>query len=133
MLKISKDAAMTDVVSVDGSNPITTQHPIEGSSVEVQLYLFNTRDGSESTDKRYEGITLDAIDTSGSDESSWIEFALDASGVAGTYQAGPLNVADITDLDTPTPFWVKVTTPAVTESQNKTDLEIQIAATEFAV
>lgn len=124
MLKVAKDAGLTDVLSEDGSNPLTTQHPIGGSAEARQLYLFN-----DDATKRYEGITIDSIDTTDTDESGWVEFSSDGS----TYQAGPLSMADISDSGTGYSFYVRVTTPSVGDTQNKTDIELQVVGTEYAV
>lgn len=124
MLKVAKDAGLTDVLSEDGSNPLTTQHPIGGSAEVRQLYLFN----NDAT-KRYEGITVDAIDNTDTDESGWVEFSTDGS----TYQAGPISVADISDSDTGHPFYVRVTSTSVSDTQNKSDIKLHIVNTEYAV
>lgn len=128
MLKISKNAALTDIVSV--SNPIKTQHPTTGSTQTVQLWLFN-----DDATKRYESINLDPTDASGSDESGWVALAPDNAGAAGTYLSGgaALSMANISDLNVGKPFWAKITSPSVADSQNKTDLNITINYTEFAV
>lgn len=130
-LKISKNSALTDIVSTDNTNPITTEHPISGSSVEQKLWLFND---NSPTGKRYENITIDPIDQSAPDESTWVQLAPDNAGVAGTYLAAgaALSMANISDL-TGKPFWVKVTTPSVADSQNKQDIKLQVSSKEYAV
>lgn len=127
-LKIAKDAALTNVVS--GANPITTEHPTTGSSVEQKLYLFN-----DNAAKKYTNIQIDPVDISGSDESNYIQLAPDNAGSAGTYLSGSaiLSMADINDSNVGKPFWMKVTTPAVADSQNKTDLQLNVTAKEYAV
>jgi hypothetical protein len=129
MLKIAKNAGLSDIISEDGTNPLSTQHPIEGSSVETKLYLFN-----DNSAKRYESISIDPTDTTSTDESSWIQLAPDNAGSAGTYlSAGSaLNIADITDT-LGHAFWVKVTTPSVADTQNKSDIKLKVTSTEFAV
>lgn len=129
MLKIAKNAGLTDVVSTDGTNPLSTQHPIAGSTVEVKVYLFN-----DNAAKRYESITVDPTDTTGGDESTWVQLAPDNAGSAGTYLAAgaALSMANISDT-TGKPFWVKVTTPSVADTQNKSDIKLTVNSTEFAV
>lgn len=129
-LKIAKNGGLTDIVSTDGSNPLATQHPIEGSAVEVQVWLFN-----DDATKRYESITIDPTDAVDTDESTWVQLAPDNAGVAGTYLSGgsALSMANISDNGVGHPFWVKVTTPAVAETQNKTDIKLTTNYTEFAV
>ena len=134
MLFISKDVAMTDVVSDEtvnpgdaGYNPITTQHNITGTTVEVKVFLFN-----DNAAKKYTGITAKPVDTSSTDESAWIQLAPDNAGVAGAYSSN-ISLPDVNDSDVAHPIWVKVTTPVVADTQNKTDLVIEIDTTEFAV
>lgn len=122
MLKIAKDSGLTDVVSEDGSNPITSSHPIAGSVETIQVYLFN-----DDATKRYESITVDATDSTDTDESSWVELSLDGS----TYSA-TINPADISDTSSHL-VYVRITTPSVTDTQNKTDINLSVTGTEFAV
>lgn len=130
-LKISKNSALTDIVSEDNTNPITTEHPISGSTVEMKLWLF---DDGNPAGKRYETITIDPIDSVNTDESTWVQLAPDNAGVAGVYGAASavLSMANITVSNVGTPFWVKVTSPAVADSQNKTDIKLQVKAKQFA-
>lgn len=127
MLKISKNSGLTDIVS--DANPISSEHPISGSAVAVKLWLFN-----DDATKRYETITIDPVDTTSGDESTWIQLAPDNAGVAGAYLAAgaALSMANISDA-TGKPFWMKVTTPAVADSQNKSDIKLQVNAKEYAV
>lgn len=127
-IKISKNLGLTDIVT--DSNPITTEHPITGSSVEVKLFLFN-----DNATKKYEGITIQPTDIVSTNEASWIQLAPDNSGVAGTYLAGAaaLTMANISDSNVAKPFWVKVTTPSVADSQNKTDIKLTTSWKEYAV
>lgn len=130
MLKIAKNAGLTDIVSTDSTNPISTSHPITGSSQELRLFLFN-----DNAAKRYESISIDPIDETSTDESTWIQLAPDNAGSPGTYLAAGavLSMANISDSNTGKPFWVKVTTPVVADSQNKSDIKLKVNSTEFAV
>lgn len=129
-LKISKDVGLTNIVSTDGTNPLTTQHPIAGSTVDVKVWLFN-----DSATKRYESITIDPTDSVTTDESTWIQLAPDNAGAAGTYlgASAALTMANISDSNVGKPFWVRVTTPSVGTTQNKTDIKLTTNFTEFAV
>lgn len=124
MLKLAKNSGLTDVISTDGSNPLTTQHPIAGSAVETRVFLFN-----DNGAKRYESITVDPTGTN----ESWVQLAPDNGGNAGTYLAGgaPLSMADVEDT-AGHPFWVKVTTPTVGDTQNVTTIKLTVQGTEFA-
>ncbi|MFD2117241.1 hypothetical protein ACFSTH_13220 [Paenibacillus yanchengensis] len=127
MLKLSKNAILTDIIT--DSNPINTEHPIGGSSVELPLWLFN-----DQNDKRYMNITIKPTDDITPDDSNWIQLAPDNAGVAGTYGAAgePLAIADISDT-VGHPIWIKVTTPMLTDSVNKSDIKLTIEAKEYAV
>lgn len=127
-LKISKNAGLTDIVS--DANPITTEHPIAGSAVEVKLWLFN-----DQSTKRYENITIDPVDTTDTDESTWVQLAPDNAGSPGTYLAGSaaLSMANISDSGVGYPFWAKVTTPSVADTQNKSDIKLNTSGKEYAV
>ncbi|MDQ0270710.1 hypothetical protein [Cytobacillus purgationiresistens] len=130
-LKIAKNQGLTDIVSAgDGSNAISTQHPIAGSSQEVRLWLFN-----DNAAERFENISIDPTDTEGSDESTWMQLAPDSGGVAGMYLAGgaALSIANIADNGVGKPFWLKVTTPAVGNVQNKSDIKLTVNYRKFAV
>jgi hypothetical protein len=122
-LVIYKDSALTDAVGV--GNPIRTTHPIGGSAQVVQLWLAN-----DDATKRYESIVLTPSDTSGADESSWIQLSPD--GVTYGAAGAPLAIADIADTLGHT-FYVRVTSAAVADSQNKTDISLEIIdAREYA-
>ena len=134
-LKISKNSGLTDVVSTgDNSNPISTQHPITGSTVEQKLYLFN----NDAT-KYYQNVNIDPTDAVSTDESTWVFLAPDSSGVAGTYGAAgaALTMANIgaagSGDTTGKPFWMKVVSPSGQSVQNKTDIKLTVNYREFAV
>jgi hypothetical protein len=126
LLKIAKNSGLTDIVSTgDNSNPISTQHPITGSSQTMQLWLFN----NDAT-KRYENITIDPTDVVSTDESSWVQLSADGS----TWQtaSAALTMANISDTTGHT-FYVKVTSPSGQSVQNKTDIKLTVNYREFAV
>ncbi|MGO4181207.1 hypothetical protein AB4Z17_08505 [Paenibacillus sp. TAF43_2] len=127
-LKISKNVGLTDIVS--DTNPITTEHPITGSAVTVQLWLFN-----DQATKRYDTVSIKPTDIVSTDESSWVQLAPDNAGLAGTFLAGgaALALANISDSNVAKPFWMKVTTPAVGDTQNKTDIKLTVSGKEYAV
>lgn len=123
-LKVSKNAALTDIVSE--TNKIDTKHINTGEEVVVQLWLFN-----DNSAKKYEGIQLTPADTSGSDESGW--FKLSTDGVTYGASGAPLNLPNVTNANQGMTFYLKVTSTHLNDSQNKTDLVIDVTADEFAV
>lgn len=132
-LKISKNSALTDIVS--DVNPITTTHPTTGSaSAAIPLWLFN-----DDATKYYTGINIDQTDAVSTDESSWVQLAPDNAGAAGAFGAGSAalamaNVGAAGSADTTGhPFWYKCTTPSGQTVQNKTDIKLTVGFTEFAV
>jgi hypothetical protein len=134
------DYTYHDVISINlattdpAYNALTSQHPLSGSSVEIRAFLFN-----DNIDKYYTDITIDPTDSVDTDESGWLQMAEDVSGSAGTYLAGSealimSNIGSSTGGDTSDyPFWVKITSPTVTETQNKSDIKLTTNFTEFAV
>jgi hypothetical protein len=126
-LKIAKNSGLTDIASSgDNSNSIVTQHPITGSAQALQLYLFN-----DNAAERFESITIDPTDTTGSDESTWVQLSTNGSTWLTAGEA--LSVADIADNGVGKPFWVRVTSPAVADVQNKTDIKLTVNFRKFAV
>lgn len=126
-LKIAKNVGLTDIVSTgDGSNPITTQHPITGSSVTQQLWLFN-----DKADERFENITIDPTDSVSTDESTLVQMSAD--GTTWLAASAPLSMANISDNGVGKSFWVRVTSPAVGSVQNKTDIKLTVNFRKFAV
>lgn len=129
-LKISKNVGLTDVVSTDGTNPISTQHPITGSAQEMKLYLFN-----DNAAERFENVNIDPTDIVNTDESTWVQLAPDNAGAAGAYSESgvALTMANISDSNVGKPFWVKVTSPVVGSVQNKTDIKLTVNFRKFTV
>lgn len=124
-LKFYSDQALTTEITT-----LTTQHPNTGGSAQQKVYVSN----NDAT-KRYENISVDVVDTNGADDTSYVQLALDSAGSPGTFGAAgaSLTMANITTANTGAPFWVKVTTPSVAGSQNKTDLKLDVLYREFAV
>ncbi|WP_256761396.1 hypothetical protein [Cohnella sp. WQ 127256] len=127
-LKISKNVALSDIVS--DVNPITTEHPITGSAVVLQLWLFN-----DNANKIYKSVTVKPTDAVNTNESNWVQLAPDKTGVAGAYLTGgaALTMTDISDSNVAKPFWCKVTTPVVADSINKLDIKLTVSGKEYAV
>lgn len=124
-LFIAKDSSLEDVISSDGTNPLTTEHLLAGESVDVQLFVF-----SNDPDKRYESIKIAAEDTTDTDESSWLTFAATA---AGPFTSGPYNIPDITTPHAGQSFWVRVTTPMLADVVTKSDIKLRLTANAFAL
>lgn len=129
-LQISKNSTLTDVLSTgDGTNPITTQHPITGGSQEQRLWLFNN-----GLSSRFENVSIVPTDNIG-DSSNRVQLAPDNDGNPGEYLegGGTLKMDDISDVDVGKVFWMKVTTPAVENPQNTTDIKLTVNFQRFMV
>lgn len=124
MLRFSTDGTSAGLITT-----LTTQHSVDGGADVKKVYLYN-----DDATKRYTLIVIDPTDISGGDESSYIQLAPDNAGTPGTYQAAGANLsmADINDT-LGKPFWVKITTPTLGTTQNKTDLKLNVTFREFAV
>lgn len=126
-LRISKNVGLTDLVSTgDNSNPIQTQHPIAGSTVSVQAWLFN-----DNAAERFENINIDPTDAVSTDESTWVQLSADGSTWLGVGEA--LTMANISDTNVAKPFWYRVVAPSVGSAQNKTDIKLTVNFRKFAV
>ena len=125
-LKISKNVGLTDVVSSDGSNPITTEHPITGSAITQQLYLFN-----DNASERFENINIDPTDAVSTDESNWVQLSTD--GTTWLTAGAALTMANISDVNVAKSFFVKVTSPSVGSVQNKSDIKLTVNYRKYAV
>lgn len=126
-LKIAKNSGLTDVVSTgDGTNAITTQHPITGSAQTLTLYLFN-----DNAAERFENITIDPTDAVSTDESTWVQ--LSADGTTWLTAGAALSMANISDSNVGKVFYARVTSPAVGSVQNKTDIKLTVNYRKFAV
>lgn len=129
-LRIAKNAGLTDIVSENNTNPITTDHIATGEAQSVRLFLFN-----DAAAKRYEDIVIDPVDLTDTDESAWAQLAPDVAGAPGAYLAGsaPLSMANISDANVGYAFWLRVTTLDVGDSMNKEDILLEVRAKEYAV
>jgi hypothetical protein len=135
VLKIAKNSGLTDIVSTgDNSNPISTQHPITGSSQTMQLWLFdNSKDANGVTytqPRRWEIVAVDPTDAVSTDESTWVQ--LSADGVTWQAAGTALSMGTISDTIGHT-FYVKVTSPSGQSVANKTDIKLTVSYREFAV
>lgn len=128
MLKISKNSSLTDIVSTDGSNPISTETPMSGGSIETELYLFN-----DDSTKKYQSITIYPTDSNDSSKTSWIQLAPDNSGSPGLFLSGGaiMNMPNISGNTAP--FWIKVTTPEMASVENITEIKLTVDYKEYVV
>ena len=126
-LRLSKNSGLTDIVSTgDNSNPISTQHPITGSTVATQLWMYN-----DNAAERFENINIDPTDAVSTDESTWVQ--LSADGSTWLSAGAALTMANVSDTNVGKSFWYRVVAPSVGSAQNKTDIKLTINYRKFAV
>jgi hypothetical protein len=118
-LKLSLNPQKTNLVS--DVNPVTTEHVIAGSTVEMRVYLFN-----DNATKRYTNVSITPTNS--------IVFLAADTGDTPVYGVGgaPLSFADIADTNARS-FWYKCVAPAVGDTQNRTDIKLTVAGNEYAV
>ena len=77
----------------------------------------------------YADLTITPLDMDGADETSWITLGIDLADLDTNTPGTPLNLSAKTHQTTHS-FWRRITVPANTPVQNKTDLRLQISATQ---
>lgn len=98
-------------------NPIAWSASSSGATIEQMYYL---RMNSPSSEYLSDGV-LYCTDIEGTDESGWVSFAADLSGVPDTYDSTFLfSLA----LDEELPVWIKIEIPAAWTPNPKYDLRI---------
>jgi hypothetical protein len=76
----------------------------------------------------YTNLTLVPVDTSGTDESAWCSLALTEDGLDSAVPGYALALGDKTHNSTIS-FWRRISVPAGTQVQNKTDLKLRLTGT----
>jgi hypothetical protein len=119
MLGIYKYPSGVGQISEDESfsNPIVWSAPSTGATIEQTFYL---RMNSPSAEYLTDGL-LYCTDLGDTDESGWVQFALDVAGVAGTY--GPTLSFDLA-ADEELKFWIMIDIPTSWSPNPKYDLRI---------
>ena len=80
----------------------------------------------------YSDLTIQPVDEVGSSEASWIKLASDQAGLDAAVEGASLalgNKAHSTTLS----FWRRITVPAATPVQNKTDIKLRLTGTESPI
>ncbi len=124
---ITVGAEQLRILAGGGTSSLNVERGINGTTAATHesgalvLSAFNYRDCS-----------VQGIDTEGTDEASWIRVAA-TQGELDTAQPGArLNLGDKPYLES-LAFWRRVTVPAGTPVQNKTDLKIRVSAMESPI
>lgn len=80
----------------------------------------------------YTGLLIQPIDNTGSSEASWVKLAVDQAGLDAAVAGESLILGDKAHNATLS-FWRRVTVPAGTPVQNKTDIKLRVTGTESPV
>lgn len=124
-LLIYFDAACTDMMSSDGTNPDSLrQSTTSGQTITHERSLWIK---SDDVTKTYEDIVLTA---QGDDTSADVMYAPDNAGSAGTYIQS-LDLVDGT-FGTAVRVWRKITAPSITEAFNRS-IQHKLNYTEWAI
>lgn len=80
----------------------------------------------------YTGLLVEVLDAAGGDESAWLRLAATQAELDSATPGAPLNLGD-KPHSTKLSFWRRVTVPAETAVQNKTDIRLRILGTEYPI
>lgn len=135
------------LTSISSGNPLKTYHDGKNGSVAIQqIYVRN-----DDPELWYDNINITPRDTTGYDDTVGEygtgfsvklaygavmplphEWALVNSG-ATVYLPSDVGSAQQADTTTYYPVWVRISVPGNTNTQNKTDISLRLAAVERAV
>lgn len=100
----------------------------------VQRAIYSTQPAAHSQGSvvyaacNYSDLTVQPVDTTGTDESSWCKLALTQSGLDTAVSGKALVLGDRTCRSTIS-FWRRITVPADTSAQKKTDIKLRLTGT----
>lgn len=108
------------------------------ASLTVERGYAGTAAGNHSSGTKvysaynYTGLLIQPIDNTGSSEASWVKLATDQAGLDAAVAGESLILGDKAHNATLS-FWRRVTVPAGTPVQNKTDIKLRVTGTESPV
>ncbi len=80
----------------------------------------------------YTGLLIQPIDNTGPSEATWVKLAADQVGLDSAVAGESLSLGDKAHNATLS-FWRRVTVPASTPVQNKTDIRLRVTGTESPI
>jgi hypothetical protein len=80
----------------------------------------------------YSGLAVQPVDNVGSSEASWVKLAANQAGLGAAVAGALLAVGDKAHNATLT-IWRRITVPAGTSVQNKTDIKLRLTGTESPI
>ena len=117
------DSEEMRVISGGGTTVLTVQRAIYGTQPAA-----HAQGAPVYSALNYAGLTLEPVDTSGTDESAWCALSLTEGGLDAAAPGEALALGDKT-YNTTISFWRRITVPAGTPVQNKTDLKLRLTGT----
>ncbi len=80
----------------------------------------------------YTGLLIQPIDSTGPSEAAWVKLAANQAGLDSAVAGESRNLGDKAHNATLS-FWRRVTVPASTPVQNKTDIKLRVTGTESPI
>ncbi len=117
------DSEQMRVISGGGSNVLTVQRAVYGTQPAAHAEGAKVYSACNYTD-----LTVEIVDTSGTDESSWCALALTQEELDEAVAGQALSLGD-KSFNSIISFWRRITVPADTSVQNKTDLKLRLTGT----
>lgn len=111
------------VISGGGTTALTVQRAIYGTQPAA-----HAQGAPVYSATNYANLMLAPVDTSGTDESAWCALALTEDGLDSAVPGEALALGD-KSYNSTIPFWRRITVPAGTPVQNKTDLKLRLTGT----
>jgi len=117
------DSEEMRVISGGGTTTLTVQRAIYGTQP-----ASHAQGAKVYSACNYSGLTVEIVDTSGTDESSWCALALMQEELDEAVAGQALFLGD-KSFNSTISFWRRITVPADTPVENKTDLKLRLTGT----
>lgn len=117
------DSEEMRVISGGGTTTLTVQRAVYGTQPAAHAQGAKVYSACN-----YSGLTVEIVDTSGTDESSWCALALTQEGLDEAVPGQALFLGD-KSFNSTISFWRRITVPADTPVENKTDLKLRLTGT----
>jgi len=108
------------------------------TSLTVERGYAGTTAGNHSSGTKvysgynYSDLTVQPVDEVGSSEASWVKLASDQAGLDAAVAGASLTLGNKAH-NTTLSFWRRITVPAATPVQNKTDIKLRLTGTESPI
>ncbi len=118
------NAEQMKVITGGGTTTLTVERGYAGTTPaahSVAAVMWSAYD--------YTGLTIGAVDASGTDETEWYRFAPTQAALDAATPGAPLSLGNRPYYQS-LPFWRRCVVPAGTSVQNKTDLRLRVTGVE---